>query len=82
MSEIERKRSDADINSCFDGWELHLSKLTHIPNVVRWHDDIQFRIWREKKLLIHTGTVSDDWEKLLTDINCFQYLTGIWSAKT
>jgi hypothetical protein len=76
LRQADRRRIAAEMAEIFGPWDEHYPKLTHLPMVVRWHDDIQFRIWREKALLHRIGCVSDSWEGLLRDVDCFRYVTG------
>jgi hypothetical protein len=67
------RRVVQDIEQALLGWDQHFPEVAHISNVARWHSDIKFRVWREKVLLHRVGMVSDDWEKLVTEADAFEY---------
>ena len=40
----------------------------------RWCDELRFRVWKHKSLLLRIGTVGPDWDLLPDEIFAFAYI--------
>jgi hypothetical protein len=74
----DKLRLQREIHACFGDWDANLANH---PEIKPWHRELCHRVWRQIAICWHTGSVGNDWERLVEDIRDFQYVNQALAAK-
>jgi hypothetical protein len=67
----DSRRLAREIDQCLPpDWDR---AITDNPNMVRWSDELRFRLWKHKALLHRIGCVGPDWERFVEEVEAFTY---------